>query len=203
MNLSPFELKFAENFFKEISDQIEKEVQDYIQKLEAGKVILSNDYIGGYHAGDGCLTISIMFQETTLKDGTKTSKLSASPNWNIVTSRDSEALCRGFQARFKKGYVHVGTSKCTFKLSGWKTCVDLVIPLLSTSWLSGHRRQQLNDFKTCCELAVQKTHFSEEGFTKFLDAVWDFNYDGKFRRKTKEQILAEAKIHFAQRKRKA
>ena len=190
------EMKLGQKLASNFLEKIEENVKNLEKRLTSSKIHLPHAYVLGFHLGDGCLTVGIMIS-------TKTNKLATEPSWYLDEDLKNEALMHGFQSTFQKGSVKIEKNKSRYKLTGWKSCNDFVLPFLGKYFLPKARQKQFNCFKQCCELGRNSLQLTPSGLLSLLEISWNMNdpegkETGKSQRKTtKEEMKARIEHYFS------
>jgi len=160
-------------------DRIQREVSNFEVDLK-NNVKLTDDYLRGFHSGDGGLTIT--YQVTN-------DRLRFVPTWTLTNT--SEALLIACRNTLKVGTVKrlSLTKPCyQFVVSGRKDFENKVIVLFKDFQLpSNYKQRQWNQVYVAWQILKEKKHLiSQQDWNAFIDLTYDIAETSK--RKYKKEF---------------
>jgi hypothetical protein len=143
--------------------EIEKQVQTWENELET-RVILSHDYLQGFHSGDGYFAIIYQVQNNRLR---------FIPTWGL--SKNSKSLLIACKTPLKVGKVGPGNTNCfQYVVSGRDDFRNQVVNRFKTSKLpSSYKQNQWDTVYKAFQLLETKQHLtSEKAWRDFIDLTY-------------------------------
>lgn len=109
-------------------------------------------------------------------------------------------LIVAMKSTFQNGVIinNVNNNSIRLKMTSWTATATAVEWLLDGYRLPEFRMKQFRRFQSALRLGMQGRFRCFNGFCQLLDIVYDMNRDGSLRRKSKQQLISEAREYFSQ-----
>ncbi len=178
---------------EKILEKIQQEENAFKEYCMSKKANIPKSYIVGFHIGDGCLGVSLSFNNKS-RGG-----YYVCPYWYLTESPSNVALLEAIKTTLKHGRITHDKKggKVFLRIEGFVTCAAVVAPLLDGAYLPDFRMLQFRKFTQACLLGEQGIHRSFFGFQRLLEICYNMSRDGALRRSTKEELLAQAEAYFS------
>jgi hypothetical protein len=162
---------------------------DYQQGRPSG-CSLTPDYVAGLVDGEGCFSVSV-HPHPTVRYGTR---WLIAPSFHVYQHRDNVEILEKLRSFFDCGrIVSKGPNSAVMTYSVYRRA-DLesaIVPSFERCPLRSRKQEDFLKFREIVRMMQAKAHRTDDGFRRIVEIAFSMNKNGKQRRFSLEEVLAE------------
>jgi hypothetical protein len=162
---------------------------DY-QQGRPSECSLTPDYVAGFVDGEGCFSVSV-HPHPTVRYGTR---WLIAPSFHVYQHRDNVVILEKIQAFFGCGTIRPKgprSSVMTYSVYRRKDLESAIVPFFERCPLRSRKQEDFLKFRDVVQMMQAKAHRQDDGFRSIIGIAFSMNKNGKQRRYTLEEVLAE------------
>lgn len=162
---------------------------DYQQGRPSG-CSLTPDYVAGFVDGEGCFSVSV-HPHPTVRYGTR---WLIAPSFHVYQHRDNVEILERLRGFFGCGFVRTkGPNSAVMTYSVYRR-TDLetaIIPVFERCPLRSRKQEDFLRFREVVRMMQARAHRTDDGFRQIVEIAFSMNKNGKQRRYSLDEVLAE------------